>query len=59
MKATVSIHTDKGLYEALQINGTNLKVMLAQIIPAIEKLPDEIDGASLFDWTKINIAVER
>lgn len=60
MKLHLTIYGPRGFYPSPKdIEAHTLKAALEQILPALDKLPDECDGQKLVDWKHIAITILR
>lgn len=59
MKVSFLVVTRKGHYAERVYEARNVADALKKFIPAMEELPDTIDGEKLIDWSRINIEIRR
>ncbi len=60
MKLSAQVMTETGHYaKPIQVEGFTFKTCYEKLAEAFDKLPDELEGAKLLDWTEMVIRVRR
>ena len=59
MDMTITVTTKRGFYNSSTTQDRTLEEILDKVIPELEKMPEEIDGEKLVDWTTIYIEIKR
>lgn len=60
MKMSVQVFTEKGFYGPQQdVRISTVADTSGKIVTTLEKLPDELEGEKLVDWTRIVIEIVR
>ena len=60
MTLTITIRGPRGFYPSPPaVKAPTLKAALAQVMAALDKLPDECEGQKLVDWRSLAITIQR
>lgn len=60
MKMRVQMFTKQGFYGPEQeVQIRNVAEASGKLVSVIEKLPDELEGVSCMDWTRITVEIVR
>jgi hypothetical protein len=59
MQLTITVKTAKGFYVEVKVVGPTLKSCFDKVFPALEEMPEEIDGIKRMDWTYMFLEVQR
>lgn len=55
MKMYILVETAKGFFAEVSLTVPTVQAGLNLVVPALEQLPDTIDGAQLMEWTKTTV----
>ena len=59
MKAILTIETAKGYLCEASITGRHVQDILNKVLPTLDKMPEEIDGVCMLDWTNTTLVITR
>lgn len=60
MKAMLQLYTKEGSYgPPTTFDVGTVKKALEQVIRRMEEMPDTLEGIHQYDWTKIELVIER
>ena len=59
MKAVATVKSEKGFYCEMTVFGSTFQALMSNLVSSTMKLPDEIDGVKVYEWTSMTIEVEN
>jgi hypothetical protein len=59
LEVHMMLKTPRGFYEEVTFKASNVKAALNKIIPALEAMPAEVDGAKQYEWDLLSIRITK